>query len=219
MEFGTRKAKKRILSETENAVIQGEDASDLSIVKNDAIQQAFLESIKETAGDMPTREDMAAAIEDSKPKPKANLEATHPALVYPIERLVGVQILHSTSVDDWLKKVKNQEGVTTRSRYVSKRLQSVAQSGDLSKLKVLRYMLMLIDFFHLLKTSGGSKTKAKKMPKLEVVKEKLDVSNHLVGTIIARFTVKGYASCKSSIKHFTNLDITGRLPNGRATTS
>jgi DNA-directed RNA polymerase I subunit RPA49 len=194
MEFGTRKAKKQILSQTENAVIQGEAANDLSIVKNDAIQQAFLESIKETAGDMPTRQDMAAAIEDSKPKPRANLDAAHPALVYPIDRLVGVQVLQSINVDDWLQKTKDQEEVMTHSRYVSKRLQSIAQSGDLSKLKVLRYMLMLIDFFQLLKTVRGRKTNAKQIPKVEVIKEKLNVSNQLIDGLIARFTDKRYAS-------------------------
>jgi DNA-directed RNA polymerase I subunit RPA49 len=190
MEFGTKKAKKRILSQTENAVIQGEDANDLSIVKNDAIQQAFLETIHETAGDMPTREEVVTAIEDSKPKPRANLDAAHPALVYPIERLVGLQVLQSINVDDWIQKVKDQEGVTTRSRYVSRRLQSIAQSGDLSKLKVLRYMLMLIDFFQLLKPVGVSSTKPRKLPKMEVIKEKLNVSSQMIDGLMARFTDK-----------------------------
>jgi DNA-directed RNA polymerase I subunit RPA49 len=147
MEFGTKKSKKMIQSLTENAIIAS------SSNKQSTATKALMASIGENIANMPTVEDLQTLAEESKPRPKANLSATDPTDVYPIQSLIDEDTLYSINVQDWKDATKEKVGVTTTSRYVSRRLQSVLQNDDEAKMKVLKYMLMVIEFFQLSKKS------------------------------------------------------------------
>ena len=113
---------------------------------------------------MPTREELQAEIDEAKPRPQPNLQASTPAEVYPIEQLVGgANVLAAMGVKDWIERVKNGEDVQLKSRYVAKRLAATVQSGDVKKLKTTRYLLLLLEWFTAL-TPGRT---GKKVPKAE----------------------------------------------------
>jgi DNA-directed RNA polymerase I subunit RPA49 len=178
MEFGTKKAKKMITSLAENAI--------LAANKPSAATKALMTSIGENIADMPTAEELAEAAEASKPRPRANIAAKEPVDVYPIETLIDEDTLYHIDIRDWLDATKQKKGVTTTSRYVSRRIQSVIQIAeeDPTKLKVLKYMLMVIEFFQALKKSKNGKL----VPSYEVLKA-LKHPGFMMDGIRKRFSV------------------------------
>lgn len=147
--FGTKKARKAIASLTENA-ISNKSAHQTSPggsqrTKLDSVATAMLESMAEATGGMATRSELAAAVDESKPRPKANLAAEHVKDVYTIESLIGQDIIKMIPVKEWQDAVKAKKEVITKSKYVAHRLQKVA--SDIQKLKALRYLLCLLEFF------------------------------------------------------------------------
>ena len=114
---------------------------------------------------MPTREEMQAEIDAGKPRPHPNLNASTPAEVYPLEQLVGgSHVLASMGVKDWIDRVNAGEDVKMKSRFVARRLNAFVQVGDVRRLKSLRYLLLLIEWFVGLKF--GLKG-VRKVPKME----------------------------------------------------
>jgi DNA-directed RNA polymerase I subunit RPA49 len=191
MEFGTKRAKKAIQSQAENAVLSGGKGKDASNPKEDAINKAFLDSIAVSAAAMPSREAMVAAIADSIPRPKANLEATIPDEVYPLEVLIGNDTLQLVQVDDWLELFAKKKDIKTRSRYVSSRLRAVLGSKDKTKIKALRFVLVLIEFWNLLNKSFG---RSKRVPKFKDLQEGISADGTLINNIRTRFTTNRYVS-------------------------
>ena len=116
---------------------------------------------------MLTREEMQSAVDEGKPRPTPHLDAETPADVYPIEELVGIGNLKLLTVKEWQDKAESGEGIETKSRFVSARLRHVVQFGDVKKLKTLRYLLLLLDWFRALKP--GMKG-VKKVPMHEELK-------------------------------------------------
>ena len=118
---------------------------------------------------------MQSAVDDAKPRPKPNLNATTPAEVYPVSNLVGgEETLRLIVVRDWQDAVAANKPVLTKSRFVSKRLAKVAQSGDVKKLKTLRYLLILLEFYGAL-TSGPKGIK--KVPQKEQLRKAMGNAN------------------------------------------
>ncbi|KZF19117.1 RNA polymerase I associated factor, A49-like protein [Xylona heveae TC161] len=179
MEFGTKKAKKAIASLTENAITASEDAK-----STNSVADAVLDSMTESTQNMATREELQAAIDDAKPRPKANLDATTPAEVYPIDYLVGHDEMRTIAVKEWQDAVSANRNIETKSRFVSKRLNKVVASGDIPKIKALRYLLLLLDF-HLSLKSGPKGVK--KLPQKEEMRKFMGVQDSWIDGVRRRF--------------------------------
>ena len=98
---------------------------------------------------------MQANIDKAKPRPRPNLDAETPAEVYPVEELVGgVNVLQQVGVKEWIDKVNAGQDVQTKSMFVARRLKATVHSGDIKKLKILRYLLLLVEWCKSLKPKG-----------------------------------------------------------------
>ena len=168
--FGTKKSQKAIRNLTANAIKPSPSKSDSQGSPErrnqlDPLASAVVSSMAESSSTMRTREELQAEIDDAKPIPKPNMQASTPAEVYPIEQLVGgANTLAAMGVKDWIDKVNAGQDVQLRSRYVARKLIVTVKSGDVKKLKVMRYLLLLIEWFASMKTGAKS---IKKVPKIE----------------------------------------------------
>ncbi|KAH0562231.1 hypothetical protein GP486_003068 [Trichoglossum hirsutum] len=193
--FGTKKSRKAIASQTENAIspakptalhVSSRGANTPSAV--DSATTAVLESIAPSVNTMASREDLQKDIDASKPRPKANLDAALPGEVYPIDNLVGREEMRSLSVKEWEDLVRGGKGITTTSRYVCNRVQRIVEAGNVRKLKVLRYLQLLLDFFFSL--SKNTKD-GRRLPQRENLEKALGVSDFLVDRVQRRFADRG----------------------------
>ncbi|KAI9748368.1 MAG: DNA-directed RNA polymerase I subunit rpa49 [Candelina submexicana] len=193
MEFGTKKAKKAIASQTENAISPSKPRAtspggSQTPAIQDAATKALLDAMADSTDHMATRAELQSAVDEAKPRPKANLAAKTPADVYPVESLVGEETMAALTVKDWQDTVEAGEAVTgLKSRYVSQRLQKVATSsgsGKVVRLKVLRYISLLLDFYLTLNTGARG---PKRVPQMVHLKKALGVQGSLVDTIKRRF--------------------------------
>jgi DNA-directed RNA polymerase I subunit RPA49 len=143
--FGTKKARKAIASLTENAISPNKSARQTSPggsqrTKMDSATTAMLESIAEATGSMATREELSAAVDEAKPRPKANLAAESVNDVYTVESLIGgAEIMKLIPVKEWRDAVKAGKELITKSKYVAHRLQKAA--SDVQKLRALLCLL------------------------------------------------------------------------------
>ncbi|KAL0262190.1 DNA-directed RNA polymerase I subunit rpa49 [Diplodia seriata] len=181
-EFGTKKAKKALASITENAINPTAGAADGKVT--DAVAKAVLESVADATADAPTREALQQAVDENKPRPKANLEATTPAEVYPPDVLIGGDNMRLIEVKSWLEAVEKNESINTESLFVSRRLVSVGSSKNVKKLKVLKYMLLLIDFLAALKPARNG---AKKLPQRADLEKRTNTSGALLDGVRRKF--------------------------------
>lgn len=155
--FGTKKSKKAIEDLSANA-IQALPSKNIRPGDNfsssqlDTASQAIISTMAETTASMPTRAELQSQIDEGKPRPQPHLDAKRVSDVYPIEELVGGEdTLKKLAVKDWMDKVKAGVDVSIQSKFVATRLVAFAQKEHVKKLKVLRYLLMLIEWFKGLK--------------------------------------------------------------------
>lgn len=144
-----------------------------------------------STGSMPTRAELQNAVDDGKPRPTPHQDAETPADVYPLEELVGLATLRFLTVKEWQDKVESGEDIVTKSRFVSARVRHVVQSGDVRKLKTLRYLLLLLDWSRGLKPGmkGG-----KRVPTKEELKTAIGgVGSELLDGVGKRFAEGTYA--------------------------
>jgi hypothetical protein len=182
MEFGTKKAKNMIKSLAENAIIQSGSAGG----KTDATTKALLKSIGEKVAEMPTAAEQANTSGESAPKPHANLDAREPGDVYPLSVLIPTELLNTITVDEWVEKVENGEGITMPVSYVARRLGSAAANKtDKTKLKVLMYMTVAIEFYQTLK---GKQAPKRVLPKGEL-HNKIKHPSDLIDAVQRRFCI------------------------------
>ncbi|KAF2273762.1 DNA-directed RNA polymeras-like protein I 49 kDa polypeptide [Westerdykella ornata] len=165
-EFGSKKSRKAIQEMAENAITSGRAQGPDMGGRDENVASAVLQGMSTTTAAMPTREDIAAAVDSSKPRPQANLAAEYPSDVYPVETLVGKDLMTIIPIKDWVDAVDAGAAINVHSRYVAKRIVKLAKTKELQKLKVLRFILLCVDFNAALKAKG-------KGPKLIPHKEKL----------------------------------------------
>lgn len=177
--FGTKKARKAIASLTENAVNSRTDTT------HDPGNAALLESMNVSLANTSTREEMQAAFDEAKPRPKANLKAEKVEDVYTVETLIGSDTMQLLMVKEWLDAARSLKPITTRSRYVGQRLQNIVVDGNVTKLKILRYLLLLLDFMSALKIK---RNQSKQLPDQEQLREVTGVQDFLIDTVKKRFT-------------------------------
>jgi DNA-directed RNA polymerase I subunit RPA49 len=113
------------------------------------------------------------------------MAATEAQDVYPLNNLIPNDLLNSIDVNDWVEKHKKHESIQTRSKYVSRRLQSVLSNNDITKTRVLRYMLVAIEFY--LNLKGGRLPK--RVPARKELNDKIKFSPALVEAIRKRFCI------------------------------
>ncbi|KAI9816158.1 MAG: DNA-directed RNA polymerase I subunit rpa49 [Phylliscum demangeonii] len=204
--FGTLKAKKALAALADNAIVTGAGAGGGDQAPDSAALLASMEGVMARTS---TRDELIAAADEAKPRPKANLLAQTPADVYTIESLVGTATMQLLVVQDWLDAAAAAgSSVTIKSRYVRRRLAKLVAAstsststststsraqggnggnGDVTTLKVLRYLLLLINFVDALKPGGKT---GRKVPfNREALQRALGVSNFLVEAVVNRFAV------------------------------
>ncbi|RAR14300.1 RNA polymerase I associated factor, A49-like protein [Stemphylium lycopersici] len=161
-EFGSKKSRKALEDRTLNAIKSGAGA--------DEVAENVLQQMSTSTNVMPTREDLAAAVDSSKPRPIPNLAAEYPSDVYPIEVVVGSELMTMLEVKDWVQASAAGQGVSVTSKYVAKRIVKLAKNKQIQKLKVLRFILLCINFNASL--IGGGGPRPKKIP----IKGKLEAA-------------------------------------------
>jgi DNA-directed RNA polymerase I subunit RPA49 len=187
--FGTKKAKKAIASVTENA-ISPDKADRLAnggrSAKLDSGAMAVLANIGEVAAGMATQEELAQEAEATKPRPQGNFNATDIKDVYTVEVLIGIDIMVLIPVKEWKDTITSKQEIRTSSRYVSNRLGRGTLSVE--KLKLLRYMLLLIEFFAKARPARGGRL----LPKRDEVKQILNgMPEAVLEGVKRKFTTAG----------------------------
>lgn len=190
-EFGSKKSKKAILDTTLNAIRSGKP-DDPSAARNGAVADNVLDHMSSAVTAMPTKDELAAAVDSSKPRPTPNLTAEYPGDVYPIDVVVGSELMTMIEIKDWVDASAAGQGVSVASRFVAKRIAKLARNKQIQKLKVLRYILLCINFSSALSIGG----RIKKIPpkgKLEAMMGD-DVPAGCVMAIRRKFAAPEYAS-------------------------
>lgn len=150
-EFGSKKSRKALEDRTLNAIKSGASANDVA--------ENVLQQMSSSTSVMPTTQDLAAAVDSSKPRPIPNLAAEYPTDVYPINTVVGSELMTMLDVKDWVEASAAGQGVFVTSKYVAKRIVKLAKNKQIQKLKVLRFILLCINFNAALVGGGGSRPK------------------------------------------------------------
>ena len=191
LEFGTKKAKKAISQGADNKVVSSEKQramSPQSLRKANPTASAVMDSVDASMQDAPTEEALQAENEEAKPRPKHDSSAERVEDVYPISQVVGEDMMLSLKVKPWVEAIQNEENVQVPSRFVAHRMKALVQVDNIRKLKVAKYIYVLLEVLKAGETKGKQGTR---LPKREVLKEKLGVSDDVVGKLIERFTTNG----------------------------
>ncbi|KAF1971799.1 DNA-directed RNA polymeras-like protein I 49 kDa polypeptide [Bimuria novae-zelandiae CBS 107.79] len=178
-EFGSKRSRKAIEDMTQNAIQRG-DAT-----KDEGIAQNVLQGMADATDAMPTSKQLAAAVDESKPRPRANLDAEYPVDVYPIDVVVGKELMAMIEVSDWVSASEAGEGVVVTSRFVAMRITKLAKYKQYQKLKLLRFILLCIKLNDVAKPGKGPRRLPPK-GKFEAAMGE-DVPEALANTIRRRF--------------------------------
>ncbi|EAW12536.1 DNA-directed RNA polymerase I subunit RPA49 [Aspergillus clavatus NRRL 1] len=156
--FGTKQSRKAAQSMAENAQLSSAPAGTAN-----AAESAILSSMPvDAAADMASKAAaVQAQVQANKPIPVANLDATHPSDVYPIDVLVpnGLATLRQLpGIKEWVDTVAAGLPVSTTSRYVSRRVEAVVKSGNTTHVQLLRFILLLLEFARCLRAGRDPKS-------------------------------------------------------------
>ncbi|KAK4891122.1 DNA-directed RNA polymerase I subunit rpa49 [Elasticomyces elasticus] len=161
--FGTKKAQKFIASRTDNAI----DKDPKGKGKKSDVQDAILESM--SVASTPQQQQKHSEQDDllaSKPIPRPNLAAENVEDVYNFDTLIPPAEARLIQVRDWQTAARANEPVVLGHRFPVFRLGAAAKSDEITKLKALRYIALLLAFHDSL-TGGGRN--GKKVPKKEAL--------------------------------------------------
>ncbi|CZS93697.1 related to DNA-directed RNA polymerase A (I) chain [Rhynchosporium agropyri] len=185
--FGTKKAKKAITSNTENAISPNKSARNKNNpAKFDPATAAILSGISETTKGMATRDELAQRAEDAKPRPKPNRDATQPQDVYTTDDLIGKDVMKAIPVKVWQDTVKANKELPVISRFAAGRLRGVILNVE--KLKILRYMVLLMRVLGSTRLTRG----VRMLPKRDELKQFLeDIPETVLESIKRKFTDAG----------------------------
>lgn len=195
--FGSRKAQKairRALTDNDiTSAVPNPSGSSLTQKDLEPAAAAILDMIDASAPSLHVQEEMKQTAEEARPGPKPHLKAETPAEVYPLEELVGLDVLPILTVRDWQEKVTAGEDIVTKSRYVSGRIQEVVKSGNVREIKALKYLLLLVEWYHCLRSTRQKGTK--ELPPRNVMARAMDgTSEELRESVRARFAEVKYVN-------------------------
>ncbi|KAK4957273.1 DNA-directed RNA polymerase I subunit rpa49 [Elasticomyces elasticus] len=166
--FGTKKAQKFIASRTDNAI----DKDPKGKGKKSDVQDAILESM--SVASTPQQQKTGTSNQDdlltSKPIPRPNLTAENVEDIYAFDTLIPPSEARLIQVRDWQTAARANEPVMLGHRFPVFRLGAAAKSDEITKLKALRYIALLLAFHDSL-TGGGRN--GKKVPKKEALLKSL----------------------------------------------
>lgn len=190
--FGTKKAKKAILSQTENAIapkrLPGENTKPQKL---GAAEVAMMDSLKQTTSQMATKEQLQAAVDLAKPVPKGNYDADEIQDVYVPEEIIGTEVLNSIPVRDWQQTLKEGQAIQLHSRFVAHRVNRVAAHEDaLQRLRVLRYFYWLLEFYRLAKP-GKPRGTMRILPKDKLRSSLAGAPENVVDNLRHKFSENG----------------------------
>lgn len=181
--FGTRKAKKALLSVTENAIDPTKGTGGPK--KMGEADLALMDKIKGTTANMATQDELQAVVDQARPVPKGNYTAQDIEDVYDPREIIGAEVLNAIPIRDWQEQVKKGEAVQVASRFVANRLNRVAAGeGAALRLKILRYLLWLILFWN--STTPGKQRGTKSIAKRDKLRELLAPAPEVVVENIRR---------------------------------
>jgi DNA-directed RNA polymerase I subunit RPA49 len=136
---------------------------------------------------MPSRLQLQEEADAAKPRPKANLKATDVKEVYTADSLIGKEIFKHVPTLDWVKDVEANKEVIVTSRFVANRIRSL--SGTIEKLKILRYLYILLEFLNSTKAAKGGR----QLPRRDEVKTVMaGIPEVLVESVKRRFSDAGF---------------------------
>jgi len=165
-------------AQTENAIKPGDVGAE------DPVAKATIESMEPVLDDMPTRENMQEAVDANKPRPQPNMAASTPAEVYSTDTLIGDEVFANITVKDWLDMAAEGEDIKTSSRFAARRIIGLAQGKEVVKLKYVKFMLALINFYNALTPVRGG---GRKLPPRDKLREKLEMPDLILTPIIRKF--------------------------------
>ncbi|KAI8209876.1 hypothetical protein K4K54_006205 [Colletotrichum sp. SAR 10_86] len=169
--FGTRKAKKAIESVTLNAIDPNKGKAGASPRKSTAADKATLKQIGEITATMASKEELQDIVDQAKPVPRPNLEADAIQDVYDPDEFIGREVLAAVPVKDWIEPTKKGEDVQVYSRHVAARVKKIVDTGNVTKIRLLRYFYFLFLFYTM--AQPGKQRGTKRVPPREKLKEKL----------------------------------------------
>ncbi|KAL2068107.1 hypothetical protein VTL71DRAFT_16205 [Oculimacula yallundae] len=185
--FGTKKARKAIASVTENAISPLKSARNREKpAKFDPATSAILSGMSETTKNMASRDELAARMDDAKPRPKPNRDATQPGDVYTTDSLIGKDVMKSIPIKVWQDSLKANRVIVCPYRFIVSRVDGVAKNVE--KLKILRYMLLLMQVLDASRLNRG----VRMLPKRDELKKFLeDMPETVLESIKRKFTEGG----------------------------
>ncbi|KAL4724918.1 DNA-directed RNA polymerase I subunit rpa49 [Fusarium chlamydosporum] len=188
--FGTKKAKKAIQENVLNAIAPQKKAGDAP-TKIDAAARAMLSSVGEITSTMASREELQAVVDEARPVPIPNLEATEIQDVYDPKRIIGADILKLVPVREWQEKVQHKESIQVPSRFVAARVNRVAGNEDaVDRLRVLRYFFFVLLFY--LHSKPGKARGTRSIPSRDKLRELLaPAPEAVVESIRRKFSDRG----------------------------
>ncbi|KAF6806586.1 a49-like RNA polymerase I associated factor [Colletotrichum sojae] len=168
--FGTRKAKKAIESVTLNAIDpnKGKNSAPRQL---DNAAKATLAEIGDVTATMATREQLQDAVDNAKPVPRPNLEAEAIQDVYDPDEFIGREILAAVPVKDWIEPIKKGEEVQVFSRHIAARVKKIVDTGNITKVRLLRYLYFLFLFYTM--ATPGKQRGSKRIPPRDKLKERM----------------------------------------------
>ncbi|KAK6222261.1 DNA-directed RNA polymerase I subunit rpa49 [Pestalotiopsis sp. IQ-011] len=173
--FGTKKARKAIASITQNAIAPEKAmlGAGGSPRKLDATAQAMMESIQESTRGMATREELQASVDQAKPVPPGNFEATEIQEVYKPEHMIGADILISCPIKDWQDSAKKQLPLQLPYQFISTNMYTIAAGPkSTDRLRLLRYLNYLIIFIKIAKP--GAQRGVLRVPPKQQLHDKME---------------------------------------------
>ncbi|KUJ19884.1 RNA polymerase I associated factor, A49-like protein [Mollisia scopiformis] len=202
--FGTKKARKAIASVTENAISPDKSLRMLAngqAPKLDGASAAIIASMAKATKGMSTRDDLSKAADDAKPRPKANLDATDVADVYTVDSLIGEDTMMLIPVRLWQEAIRKNKEIVISSSYVANRI-GRTKYDNIEKLKILRYMLLLIDVYNNCTIMRGQR----KLPNPRTLREVIgDMPEAVLEGVKRNFTEGGLMSKYKSDLLITHL--------------
>ncbi|OAA55064.1 a49-like, RNA polymerase 1 associated factor [Niveomyces insectorum RCEF 264] len=191
--FGTKKAKKAILSLTENAIsnrTRNEDGS-YQPAQMGAGDRVLMDTMEAATAGMATREELQAMVDQAKPVPKGHYDAADVHDVYVADEIVGGEVLASVPVRDWQQAAQANEPINLYSRFVAQRVGTVAAREDaLDQLRLLRYLYWVILYWQAARP--GKIRGTKRQPPREKLEKQMDgAPDAVIENIRAHFTDNG----------------------------
>ncbi|KAF4460732.1 hypothetical protein FALBO_12486 [Fusarium albosuccineum] len=188
--FGTKKAKKAIKENVINAIAPPKKAGDAP-TKIDAAARATLNSVGEITSTMASREELQAVVDEAKPVPVANVDATEIQDVYDPKKIIGADILNMVPIREWQEKVRHKDSIQVPSRFVAARVNRIAGNDEgETRLRVLRYFFFVLLFY--LHSKPGKVRGTRSIPPREKLKEFLaPAPDPVIENIRRKFSDRG----------------------------